>query len=277
MSEIARHSFNKSSHSLTEHRLKLLSYNVQVGIGSHSYRDYLTQSWRHLLPDSKRHANLSDIAHWLAEYDIVALQEVDAGSLRTHFINQVAFLAKRGGFPHWHHQQNRNFGRWAAHSNGLLAKHPAAHVVHHKLPGKIAGRGALQATFGHGEFQLLVLSVHLALSPQARKKQLAYISELLQSYPYFVVMGDMNCPQAQAHSEFHRAGLKVTAGNCIQPTFPRWKPKHYFDQIWVSDNLRIVSCEVRDLGVSDHLPIAIEIEIPEKLHSLSSVPSKYLN
>ncbi len=277
MSESDR--LNKKRDTLydADKHLKLLSYNVQVGIGSHGYRDYVTQSWRHILPDSRRQVNLTEIAHWLSGYDIVALQEVDAGSMRTHFVNQVAFLAKKGGFPHWHHQQNRHFGKFAAHSNGLLAKHPAEHVVHHRLPGRIAGRGALQATFGHGEHQLLVLSVHLALSPKARRQQLAYISELLLGCPYFIVMGDMNCPQAQTEKEFARYGLEVKAGNRVQPTFPRWNPKYHFDQIWVSQNLNVIDCKVMDLGVSDHLPIAIEIEIPDKLSDIKSSQAHYIN
>jgi endonuclease/exonuclease/phosphatase family metal-dependent hydrolase len=262
---------------LPQNRLKLLSYNIQVGIGSHSYRDYLTQSWRHILPDSRRQANLTEIAHWLAEYDIVALQEVDAGSLRTHFINQVAYLAQKGGFPHWHHQQNRFIGKFAAHSNGLLAKHPVEHIVHHQLPGRIKGRGALQATFGHGDHQLLVLSVHLALSPQARRKQLNYLCQLLVDYRYFIIMGDMNCSQESAAEEFSKHGLAVTVGNSLHPTFPRWKPKHHFDQIWVSNNLNVIDCQVMDLGVSDHLPIAIEIEIPDSLQIVKAIPARYLN
>ncbi|TQV73631.1 EEP domain-containing protein [Aliikangiella marina] len=260
-----------------KNRLRLLSYNVQVGIGSHSYRDYVTQSWRHILPDSSRQSNLMEVAHWLSGYDIVALQEVDAGSIRTQFVNQVAFLAQKGGFPHWHHQQNRFIGKFAAHSNGLLAKHPVTHIVHHQLPGRIKGRGALQATFGQGDHQLMVLSVHLALSPQARKKQLRYISELLIDHPYFIIMGDMNCSQSTAAEEFAKHGLDVKVGNSLHPTFPRWKPKHHFDQIWVSDKLNIVKCQVMDLGVSDHLPIAIEIEIPEDLHGIKSIPPRFIN
>ncbi|WP_196140021.1 endonuclease/exonuclease/phosphatase family protein [Aliikangiella sp. G2MR2-5] len=248
--------------------LKLLSYNVQVGIGSHSYRDYVTQSWRHILPDSRRQANLSEIAHWLADYDIVALQEVDAGSMRTHFVNQIAYLAHKGGFPHWHHQQNRKLGRLAAHSNGILARIPVEHIVHHKLPGRIAGRGALQAIFGHGDSQLSVLSVHLALSPQARKKQLAYIGELFKHQKYFIIMGDMNCPHDHALEEFSRQGLQVKLGDQSDPTFPRWKPKYQLDHIWVSQSLKILNSQVMNLGVSDHLPVAMDIEIPRQLASI---------
>lgn len=256
--------------------MKLLSYNIQVGIESRRYSDYLTQSWRHVLPDSKRHNNLLDVAHWLSDFDIVALQEVDAGSIRTRHINQIAFLAQKGGFPHWHHQRNRHLGKLAAHSNGILAKHPAEQIVHHKLPGRIAGRGALQAMFGRGENQLVVLSVHLALSQQARLKQLNYLCELLSGHSHFVMMGDMNCTQVQAAEEFKKHGLSVKSGNSYQPTFPRWNPKHYFDQIWVSDNLNIVNCHVMHLGVSDHLPITMEIEIPDSLRSIKG-DNKYYN
>lgn len=258
-------------------RLKLLSYNIQVGISSHSYRDYVTQSWRHILPDAKRQANLTEVAHWLSDFDIVALQEVDAGSMRTHFINQVAYLAKKGGFPHWHHQQNRKIGRLAAHSNGLLARIPVEHVVHHRLPGRIAGRGALQAIFGQGGEKLSVLSVHLALSPQARKRQLAYISELFREEHNFIIMGDMNCPLDHALEEFAKHGLDVKLGDQNDPTFPRWKPKFQLDHIWVSQSLKILGSAVMDLGVSDHLPVSMEIEIPQSLVNSFSKPKYTIN
>ena len=258
-------------------RLKLLSYNMQVGIDSNSYGDYLTQSWRHLLPDSKRAHNLRSAANWLSSFDIVALQEVDAGSLRSQFVNQVEFLAHQGGFPHYYQQQNRKVAGLAAHSNGLLSKFASSHAVHHKLPGRIPGRGALQVTFDTGKEQILVLSVHLSLSHKARCLQLKYIAEHLKTTPYFIIMGDMNCPTHQVSQEFKKLGLKVQRDKHITPTFPRWKPKHCFDQIWVSDSLDIIKTEVLNLGVSDHLPISMEIEIPNKIGDDQSIPKKYLN
>src|SRR3989344_1166165 len=74
-------------------RLKLLSYNIQAGIAAHSYRHYMTHSWKHVLPCSKRLDNLSRIATLIGGFDIVGLQEVDGGSLRSGFINQTEFLA----------------------------------------------------------------------------------------------------------------------------------------------------------------------------------------
>ncbi|MBV1911624.1 MAG: endonuclease/exonuclease/phosphatase family protein [Kangiellaceae bacterium] len=257
-------------------RIKLLSYNLQVGIDSHRYRDYVTQSWRHILPDSKRANNLRRAADWLSSYDIVALQEVDAGSLRSQFINQVAYLADQGGFPHYHQQQNRNVAGLAAHSNGMLSKFASSHAIHHKLPGRIPGRGALEVTFGTGSQQVLVLSVHLSLSHNARKLQLKYIAELLKDIPHFVIMGDMNCPTDQVSVEFDKVGLRVKQSGNNSPTFPRWNPKYCFDQIWVSESLNIIKSEVLDLGVSDHRPIAMEIEIPA-INDQPSIPRQFLN
>lgn len=258
-------------------RLKLLSYNLQVGIGSHSYGDYVTQSWRHILPDSKRDKNLTMAANWLSDYDIVALQEVDAGSLRSGFINQVAFLAELGGFPYYHQQQNRRVAGLAAHSNGMLSKFASSHVMQHKLPGRISGRGALQVTYGSGDQQIIVLSVHLSLSHKARCLQLKYIAELVKEIPYFVIMGDMNCPTEKVADEFKKYGLKVQQGEQFTPTFPRWKPKHCYDQIWVSRSLNIIKSEALNLGVSDHRPISMEIEIPDQMATEQSIPKKFIN
>ena len=102
-------------------RIRLLSYNIQVGMASTRPHHYITESWKHVLPHAQIYDNLTRIAHAVSGFDIVALQEVDAGSLRSSFINQIEYLAKKGGFPFWHEQTNRSLGKIARHSNGLLS------------------------------------------------------------------------------------------------------------------------------------------------------------
>ena len=104
--------------------LKLLSYNIQVGIDTRRYSDYITRSWRHFLPYNKRQETLHAMSRLIKGYDIVALQEADGGSLRSSYVNQVSLLAQYAEFPHWHQQCTRNIGRIAQHSNGLLSKIP---------------------------------------------------------------------------------------------------------------------------------------------------------
>lgn len=57
--------------------LKLLSFNIQVGINTQRYHHYLTRGWQHLLPHARRQQTLAQIAQLISEFDVVALQEVD--------------------------------------------------------------------------------------------------------------------------------------------------------------------------------------------------------
>jgi len=59
--------------------LRILSYNLQVGIKTSRPSQYFTGSWKHLIPHSQRLINLDDTIHFLESYDIVGLQETDAG------------------------------------------------------------------------------------------------------------------------------------------------------------------------------------------------------
>src|SRR3970040_2467574 len=65
-----------------ERRLRLLTYNIQTGIATSRYRHYLTHSWKHVLPCAGRRDNLDRIASLVRHYDIVGLQEAEAGSRR---------------------------------------------------------------------------------------------------------------------------------------------------------------------------------------------------
>ena len=76
-------------------------------------RHYVLKSLNHLLPHRGKFINLNAIAQVLQEYDIVALQEVDAGSFRSLFVNQVEYLAQRAGFVHLYCQTMRNLGHIA--------------------------------------------------------------------------------------------------------------------------------------------------------------------
>ena len=105
--------------------LRLLSFNMQVGIQTAGFHHYLLKSWQHLLPNKQRQQALSAIAKLVQPFDVVALQEADGGSWRSQHQNQVEALAQQAQFPHWYQQVNRNLGKLAQHSNGVLSRYPA--------------------------------------------------------------------------------------------------------------------------------------------------------
>ena len=257
-------------------RLRLLSFNIQVGISTERYRHYLTRGWQHLLPHPGRAGNLQRIGALLGDYDLVALQEADGGSLRSGFVNQVEHLAHLGAFPYWYQQLNRNLGRLAQHSNGVLSRLRPSLLEDHPLPGP-PGRGAMLLRLGEGPDAVVVVMMHLALGARTRTRQLAYIRELISDYRHQVLMGDMNTHARDLlqHSPLRDLGLLAPQP---EATFPSWRPQRCLDHILLSPELQLERFEVLSLPVSDHLPVAVEIRLPvaeesRRLPMLSNPPS----
>ncbi|MFZ5602448.1 MAG: endonuclease/exonuclease/phosphatase family protein [Pseudomonadota bacterium] len=243
--------------------LRLLSYNIQAAIGTSSFHHYVTRSWRHVLPDWRGLQRLDRIAQVLAHYDLVSLQEVDGGSLRSGFVNQVAYLADLARFEYWFQQLNRNLGKLGQYSNGVLSRFVPYEIEDHKLPG-LKGRGAIVAKYGNAENTLVLVNLHLALSEKARFRQLGYVRELIQHHEHVVVMGDMNCRSDQIiDTPLRDTHLLQVTGN--HHTYPSWNPTRNIDHILVSPSLTINHVKVLDYDYSDHRPIAMEVQLPQQL------------
>lgn len=245
--------------------LKLASFNIQTGIATSSYRDYITGGWRHVLPSTKRLPNLNRIAHQLRGFDIVGLQEVEGGGMRSHHIVQTQYLAENAGFAYWHNQVNRRIGNLAVHCNGLLSRKAPDFIRDYNLPG-LPGRGALLARFGvDPKNALYVCVVHLALSRRARLKQVSFISELIGHLPYVVMMGDLNCEPDTPELQLLLRATHLSDPVCRLETFPSWKPRKMLDHILVTPSLSVRRLRVIDFACSDHLPVAMEVCLPDAL------------
>lgn len=220
-----------------DRRLRLLSFNIQVGNSTQGYRHYLTRSWQHVLPHKGRAGNLERIGDLLGDFDLVALQEADGGSHRSGYVNQVKYLAQQGEFPYWYQQLNRNLGRLAQHSNGMLSRLRPSAIEDHPLPGP-AGRGAILVRFGDGPDALVVVVMHLALGTKTRTRQLAYIRELIGGYQHQVLMGDMN---THANDLLHTSPLRDLGllAPQMEATFPSWRPQRCLDHILLSPSLTL--------------------------------------
>ncbi|SEL64004.1 endonuclease/exonuclease/phosphatase family protein [Halomonas daqiaonensis] len=243
--------------------LKLLTFNLQVGIQTSAYHHYLTRSWQHLLPHPNRLRRLDMIGEVLGRFDIVGLQEADGGSFRSSQVNQVAYLASHAGFPHHFQQLNRNLGRIAQHSNGLLSRLPPTRIEEYRLPGTLPGRGAIHARYGEGPDALHLFVAHLALSHRGRVRQLDYLSEIIQPLRHVVVMGDLNCTPEQLHG--HQRFCASLPLHPVRPplSYPSWQPRRALDHILLSESLQADEVRVLDHLFSDHLPIAVDVRLPD--------------
>lgn len=258
------HTMTGKSHGQTPTRLNVLSCNILAGGSVKRYREYVTHSWKHVLPTGKR-ANLDGLAGLLPEFDLVALQEADAGSLRSGFLNQTEYLAENAGFPYWTHQPNRKVAKVSASSNGLLSRLKPTEVLDYPLPGRIRGRGVLWVRFGSGKDSLVVLVAHLSLGMQARSHQLGYITELLEGHPHALLLGDLNTSveSPELRNLFARTSLQLPEAAPL--TFPSWAPARAIDHILASSTLKVETLRTLPHLVSDHLPIAATVELPISL------------
>ncbi|MEM7218302.1 MAG: endonuclease/exonuclease/phosphatase family protein [Pseudomonadota bacterium] len=241
--------------------VRLLTFNIQSGITTTKYRDYVTNYWRHVLPHENRARNLQRIGDLIADYDVVALQEIDAGSLRSGFVNQVEYLAQRAGFPYWYAQRNRDFGPFAQMGNGVLSHLRPRGLEDHKLPGAIPGRGALTLTLPFAESELLVVILHLSLGGRSQEQQLEYVRELIRHHDHVVVLGDLNTSLRSVLNDSALSGCGLRSHPRPVPTFPSWAPRQIIDHALVSEGLALDGYDVLDCCVSDHRPLAVTVSL----------------
>ena len=244
-------------------RLRLLSYNIQSGLSTRNYSQYVTRSWKHLVPVPSRMVNLDGIARILANYDLVALQEVDVGSLRSGFVNQVKYLAAHAGFTHVFDQSNRKIGMISQHGNAVLSRIRPEAITEHKLPGLIPGRGVLAVRFGSGVNALHVLILHMALGRRGRLRQIHFLAELVGDYRHVILMGDLNSRSDSPEMAVLRDRIPLCESAPGLNTFPSWQPDRQLDHILVSPSMTVEHVEVLEHVYSDHLPIAMTVRLPE--------------
>lgn len=237
--------------------VRLLSCNIQAGSSTRAYRDYVTRSWSHVLPNGKR-LNLDALAGLFKPFDVVGLQESDPGSLRSGFTNQADYLAERARFPFWSHQPNRRVARIAGSGNALLSRDEPAELLDYALPGRIAGRGVLMATFGTGEQRWQLAITHLSLGARSRQLQLAFLAELLADCPRAVLMGDFNCPSDAPEMQvlYRRTHLQPPPERVL--SFPSWAPRRSLDHILCAGFTRQDYRAIPAAG-SDHLGVAVTL------------------
>lgn len=243
-------------------RIRLLTYNIHVGVGTSTSRHYLTRAWRHALPGPGMRGTLDRMAELMQDYDIVAVQEADAGSLRSQFVNQLEYLARRAGFAHIRETVTRNLRPVARHSLGVLSRFAPKVAEAHVLPADIPGRRALDLEFGPEAGQLRLVVAHLSLGPSNRSRQLDYLGGLIPGRGPVVLAGDLNCgPEVlREHGRLHR--LRLSMPDRAPLTFPSWRPRRSLDHILVSDDIRLAKLEALPHRLSDHLPLAAELQLP---------------
>jgi len=242
--------------------LKLLTFNIQAGIGSHRPRHALTHGWRYVLPHRHRERTLNAIARAIAPFDLVGLQEADAGSLRSRFVHQQEALARRAGFDWSGSLITREIPPLARISLGLLSRLPLHSVRRHKLPASRHGRGALEAVIQWQGESIGIVVTHLSLARRSRLEQIRHLARILNRHPRAVLMGDLNCAPDSLEMRTLLAHTRLQPPQApAEATYPSWSPRRKIDYILASDGLRLEGVRTLPLQCSDHLPLAAHLRL----------------
>ncbi len=240
---------------------RILSFNTHVCIKASKSSERFKNLWKHVLPSRCKMDNLEEISELVRPFDMVGIQESDAGSIRSGFMSQITSLARLGGFDYWAEQVNRDMV-FARHSIGFLSRNRIVSVTRHQLPGKIPGRGLMIAHLDlEGQHVAFAVS-HLSLGPRDRIKQASYIADIIRELNCkTILMGDFNCTSDSQELKViaKKAGLRSARRNIA--TYPSWKPRRDIDHVLVSEGIVVKKAHTIKFAMSDHLPLAIEVLI----------------
>lgn len=239
--------------STAEIRVRVMSYNIHHGEGT----------------DGK--IDLERIARVIreAKVDLVALQEVDNGCVRSGKVDQTAELARLTGMKGRFCKQIPFEG--GEYGQALLSKHPISEPTIHWLPGEPERERRILAvaSIEIADRKLLLCTTHLHhLNGEFRKRQAAEIDRLLKIERAPVLLaGDLNANPDSDVLAILKSSWTIPIGaepvGAEKPllTYPAEKPAKQIDYILAhpSDRWLLKEQSVHHEPLpSDHLPLIIE-------------------
>jgi endonuclease/exonuclease/phosphatase family metal-dependent hydrolase len=241
---------------------RILTYNVHRCIGS------------------DRRLDVGRIASVIADLrpDIVALQELDVGRMRTGMVDQAHEIANRLDMSFHFHAALKV--EEELYGDAILTTYPERLVRSGPLPGygrrmPLEPRGALWIAVKIGGREVQIINSHLGLVPREQQLQAhALAGPDWLDHPACtaprILLGDFN---ATATSVVYRTfAAKLGAARRLAPiktptsTFPSPLPVLRIDHIFVSPEIEVrgVFAPFNPLSrvASDHLPLVMDFELP---------------
>lgn len=258
-------------------RLKLMTYNIRIGIGGGEWNGNPTN------------INLEPVAKIISEHtpDFVGLEEVDRFRKRSGGMNQPKWLSERlslnvafqpaytvpvPGKP------EEAYGIGLLSLNAIQSSErfalfkPDYSKTHPEYPDYYSEQRALLHAQVVVDSRLLhVFVTHLGLTADQREKQIRQIAETMARYKGpKILLGDFNASpddpeMVPLFREYRDALGEAGVRGDARKSFPVGeKSKEAIDYIFLSKDFHVVSAQViRDTSLaSDHNPVIAEVELP---------------
>lgn len=244
-------------------KLRLMTYNVHRCVGT------------------DRRLDVERVAEVIAaeEPDVVALQELDVGRIRTRGVDQAHRLAELLKMTsHFHPAMTVEE---ELYGDAILTALPEKKVraeglpLYTRIPG-LEPRGALWITVDVQGTPVQIINTHLGLVPQEQKRQAAaLLGERWMAHEDWrapgILLGDFNASPYSATYRMLKAVLRDaqtrTASWTRTPTatFPSNFPFMRIDHVFLTKGLETIAVR-SPYGplarvASDHLPLVVDLEI----------------
>ncbi|QRN98649.1 endonuclease/exonuclease/phosphatase family protein [Archangium violaceum] len=205
-----------------------------------------------------------------ASPDIVALQEVDVGSVRANGMDQPAELAQRTGLPYYAHFRTTSlYG--GDYGVALISRFPLESVEQHPLPVEpgTEPRTVARVLMKVNGQEVSIYVTHLTRRPfngAVRMRQSAAIMKLLAADPRpKLLMGDMNdTPDSRSLLLLKRELVDVFAlrGQGPSDTYPLPViPNLRIDYVLACDHFMPRHSQVLRVRASDHFPVVADLTL----------------
>jgi len=233
----------------------------------------------HRCVGNDRQLDVGRVADVLAalEPDIVALQELDVGRIRTGRIDQAHEIAHRlaMGF-HFHPAMQVEE---ELYGDAILTRYPERLIQVGPLPGhpripQLEPRGALWIEVDIDGVSVQVINTHLGLVPREQLFQAEHLAgPSWLDHPRCrgpkILLGDFNATGAS--NVYRTLTAKLEAARVLSPkrapnaTFPSQLPVLRIDHFFVSPEIRVGSVfapfDPLTRLASDHLPLVMDFEV----------------
>lgn len=195
--------------------------------------------------------------------DVLALQEVDQGTIRTRNVDLAAEVARRCAMASVFGASRRFPGGW--YGNALLVRGAVESWSVARLPRVPRWhwwqepRTLLQASVRLTGGPLSVAVTHLAVPQVVNGPQLDRVLALVDARPQpLVVLGDLNRFPSTVEPAARAAGLFYVAHG---PTCPVPRRRLVIDHVLVSPDVGVAGVEVRSTEMSDHAALLVDLDL----------------
>jgi endonuclease/exonuclease/phosphatase family metal-dependent hydrolase len=243
--------------------MRLLLYNIRYGVGLGTAVHWPLPGAGYVLGNRR---NLDRITEFIRgqDPDLVALVEVDTGSIRTRNVNQAERIAEAIG--HYSVYQCK-YGSSSINTflpivrkqaNAILAA-PRVHGERFHYFEKGIKRLIIELELD----DCAVFLVHLSLKYRHRQNQLRSLHDLVTNTEKpVIVAGDFNTFWGEHEIYLFMKATGLRSANLKgEPSYPSNSPRRELDFVLYSDGITVTNFFIPQVAFSDHLPLVCDFTV----------------